>query len=1003
MLLVVMHALGPALIVLFLRMQAQHTGKTILLVEDDSVVALFENAHLQQCGYRVMMAASGTQAVEMADASEEVDLVLMDIDLGDGIEGTEAARRILSRHDLPIVFLSSHTDPETVRKTESISSYGYVVKNSGMPVLEVSLKMAFRLFEARQHATAQTHKLRNSERRLRRITDNISDVVFTADLELHTTYISPSVERLIGDSVEEHLRKPVEAKIPPDSLAAIRAMLHEELENEQDPAADPGRTRILEVQQYRANGSLVDVSMHVGFIRDDNGTPVGIQGVVRDITKRKRIEERLRLNIRRWKQAQTIAQIGNWEFDINTDQIWGSEEAFRLYGINLNPNDNPHHLIALHRVEACIPDRQRVHEALVDLIKNNTPYDLEYDIIRENDGRRITVRSFAGQIRDAQGHLRTIAGTIQDITAAKQMERALRDSEQRYRTLFETLPIPVFTKDRDGRYTSSNAENLKYWAVNPVGKTDAELLPPDTATSFRTIDLRVMRTDQGISLEEHFSETPLGERYVLTRKIPLHDSAGQVTGVLGASLDITERKRTEAALEQRIMALTLPFEDAGHLAFDDLFNRDDIQRLQDEFSRATGVASIITYPDGQPITAPSNFCRLCRDIVRGTEQGRHNCYHSDAMLGRYHPEGPVVQPCLSGGLWDAGASISVGGRHLANWLIGQVRDETQTENHMRAYAREIGVPEDVFLEAFREVPTMSRGQFERIAQMLFTLARQLSTMAYQNVQQARFIAERKRAEEALRQLNDDLETRVSLRTAELETANRELQEFAYIVSHDLKAPLRGIAQLTHWLREDYGDTLDEQGQQQLRLLGEQAKRMSRLIDGVLQYSRATSGHEGEDDVDVQALMPQIIDGLAPPANVAIHVADTLPIIRGNPVRITQVFQNLLSNAMKFTDPEHGVISIGVAETATDWTFWVQDNGRGIEAHHHARIFQLFQSCAPQEQQTGSGIGLTIVKKIIEQQGGRIWVESTPGQGSRFLFTWRRLPAPSTSSKGDLDP
>ncbi|MEI7857626.1 MAG: PAS domain S-box protein [Methanomicrobiales archaeon] len=208
------------------------------------------------------------------------------------------------------------------------------------------------------------------------------------------------------------------------------------------------------------------------------------------------------------------------------------------------------------------------------------------------------------------------------------------------------------------------------------------------------------------------------------------------------------RKRAEESLEKRLVALTQPLEDT-EIAFEVLFNIDEIQRLQDDFSNATGVASIITHPDGRPITKPSNFTRLCNDIIRKTRIGCTNCYKSDAIIGRPHPDGPIVQPCLSGGLWDAGASIAVGGKHVANWLIGQVRNIAQTEDTMRAYAREIGVDDQMVIEAFREVPSMSSEKFEAIAQSLYTLANQLSKSAYQNVQQARFITERKRAEDAL--------------------------------------------------------------------------------------------------------------------------------------------------------------------------------------------------------------------------------------------------------------
>ncbi|MBS1228053.1 MAG: hypothetical protein H6R17_1330 [Proteobacteria bacterium] len=182
-------------------------------------------------------------------------------------------------------------------------------------------------------------------------------------------------------------------------------------------------------------------------------------------------------------------------------------------------------------------------------------------------------------------------------------------------------------------------------------------------------------------------------------------------------------------------------DEAATVRFETLFQLDEIQRIQNEFSLATGVASIITHPDGTPLTEPSNFTKLCSEIIRKTEQGCANCYKSDATIGRHKASGPVVQTCQSGGLWDAGASISIGGNHIANWLIGQVRDETQTDEKMRAYAQAIGAEESAFMDAFDAVPAMSRKRFEHIANALFTLANQLSAKAFLNVQQQQVIAE----------------------------------------------------------------------------------------------------------------------------------------------------------------------------------------------------------------------------------------------------------------------
>lgn len=224
--------------------------------------------------------------------------------------------------------------------------------------------------------------------------------------------------------------------------------------------------------------------------------------------------------------------------------------------------------------------------------------------------------------------------------------------------------------------------------------------------------------------------------------------------------------------------------DTAEITFEQLFRIEDIQKIQDLFSEATGVGSLITRPDGTPITKPSNFCRLCSGIIRKTEMGRKNCYISDAVIGRHNPDGPIVQPCLSGGLWDAGSSITVEGRHIANWLVGQVRNEVQTENGMRQYARSIGADENEVAQAFLEVPMMSRHKFEMISRMLFTFANQLSLVAFQNLIQARIIADREKArqdlsesEERLRMIGNNIPSGMLY---EAETTPEGLVRFLYV-------------------------------------------------------------------------------------------------------------------------------------------------------------------------------------------------------------------------------
>ncbi len=338
-----------------------------------------------------------------------------------------------------------------------------------------------------------------------------------------------------------------------------------------------------------------------------------------------------------------------------------------------------------------------------------------------------------------------------------------------YRIMFESAVDAMLLLEVD-RFVECNASALTLYGcgrADIIGETPVKFSPPtqpDGRPSAQAAQERIGAALAGQPqqfewLHQRLDGTPL---YVL---VSLHRIDVDGHTLIQVSLrDITERyrmeKQVEAEARERTAELRQEREraqrylsiaqgpDAIEIGFEDLFDLDEIQRLQDEFAQATGVASIITRPDGVPITRPSNFCHLCIDIIRQTDKGRANCFQSDAMIGRYSPDGPTVQPCMSGGLWDAGAGIAVGGRHIANWLIGQVRDETQSEETIRAYARAIEADEAAMVEAFSQVPAMSREQFEKIAQVLFTLTTQFSTIAYQNVQQAHLIAERARLEEA---------------------------------------------------------------------------------------------------------------------------------------------------------------------------------------------------------------------------------------------------------------
>jgi PAS domain S-box-containing protein len=247
----------------------------------------------------------------------------------------------------------------------------------------------------------------------------------------------------------------------------------------------------------------------------------------------------------------------------------------------------------------------------------------------------------------------------------------------------------------------------------------------------------------------------------------------------------------------------------------------------------------------------------------------------------------------------------------------------------------------------------------------------------------RDISERKQAEEQKARL-----------IRELESTHEELKSFAYVVSHDLKAPLRAISALAGWLSHDYSDKFDEEGKEHMRLLIKRVYRMDNLINGILQYSRVGQVKEKMIAVDLDQLVREVIDLLSPPANIVVTIENTLPTLMAEPTRIEQVFQNLLSNAIKYMDKPQGEIRIACSSEGKQWKFLISDNGPGIELRHFERIFQLFQTLVPRDRVEGTGVGLSLVKKIVEMYGGKIWVESKIGEGRTFFFT---LPKTETTA------
>ena len=278
-------------------------------------------------------------------------------------------------------------------------------------------------------------------------------------------------------------------------------------------------------------------------------------------------------------------------------------------------------------------------------------------------------------------------------------------------------------------------------------------------------------------------------------------------------------------------------------------------------------------------------------------------------------------------------------------------------------------------------------------------ARRLAAEQGEHAESMRRSEELAKVNERLKRSNHDLQAALQAAETSRESAERfsaamteayrQLDQFAYVASHDLKAPLRGIANLAQWLQDDVGDQLSGDSAGHLRLLQGRVQRMEALIDGILAYSRAGRAANPLQTVDTGALVREIVELISPASSVTIRIPRDMPILETELVPLQHVFMNLIENAVKYSSAERADATVVIEWNAIDGEveFMVRDNGPGIAAEFHGRVWGIFQTLASRDKVEGTGVGLAVVKKIVDSRGGRVSLESTPGEGATFRFTW----------------
>ncbi|NOS55196.1 MAG: PAS domain S-box protein [Cyclobacteriaceae bacterium] len=515
--------------------------KTLLVVEDQVIIALSTRLVLESDGYKVIIAQTGENAVELANAHAEIDLILMDINLGNGMDGTEAATLILSKRLVPIIFFSSHTERATIQKTESITSYGYVVKGSDDTILLASIKMAFKLFEANKKVLLNEHRLTS-------IIETEPECVKVVDPNGHLLEMNAAgLAMLEAETVLEVQQHTLIEFIQPEYREAF-GKLHKRVMN--------GENGTLEFEVTGLKGTKRWLETHATPLRSETGQIIGLLSVTRDITTRKHLEIETKIGKERLSLACLASGIGIWEYDlIDSNLIW-DDQMFALYGIK---SDTFGGTYEAWRKGLHPEDIQNAEQEREEALAGEKSYDTEFRVVWP-DGSIHHIRAFAEIVRDASGKPVKMIGANYDISIQKQAQEVILKNQQHLKLLeseiinandcvmiTESEPFDL-PGPRIIYVNKAFTEMTGYTADEVIGKTPRILQGPKTdKQELKRLSGALRRWETCEITVINYKKN--GEEFWINMKItPVADETGWFTHWISIERDVTKQKKEELAI-----------------------------------------------------------------------------------------------------------------------------------------------------------------------------------------------------------------------------------------------------------------------------------------------------------------------------------------------------------------------------------------------------------------------------------------------------------------------
>ena len=810
--------------------------------------------------------------------------------------------------------------------------------------------------------------LREAEARYRTLVERMPAIVYIDRLDesSSTVYISPQVEAVLGYSPDEWTADPefwVKLIHPNDRERAL---------------AENARTNItgepfrMEYRLVARDGRIVWIRDEAVALHDSTGRPQFWQGVMLDITERKQAEEALHMT----QYSLDHASEAVFWIDSTARFVYVNDSACRALGYSRQEllSMSVPHIEPLFLLDRWAAQWQAMEQ------RGSMTFESLY---RAKDGRTFPVEITASRLDFSGKRYQHVFA--RDITERKRAEEALRQSEERLSLVLEGNKDGFWDWDLTTgmlEFSRRYVEMLGYTQeeLEPSMRTWEQMVhPEDRSMAKQTLDAHLDGRASYYECEYRFRTKSGKWKWMLDRgKVVARDEHGKPLRMAGTHTDITERKQVEAERERLLL---------------DLAYRSTQLQTAAEVSKSAST-----------ILALDALMQQAVDLIKD----RFSFYYVGIFLVDEEGQSAV----LRAGTGEPGRQMLAAGHRLA---IGEGSMIGYCIAHARARIT-LDADEDAiryknpYLPLTRSemaLPLLTRGKAigaltvqsthdgafaaEDIS-VLQTMADQLAiaienAWLYEASQQE--IAKRRQAEEKVRKLNEELEQRVIERTAQLQAATRELETFAYSVSHDLKAPLRGIDGYSHLLLEDYADKLDDEGRQFLRTIRQATEQMRQLIDDLLSYSRLERRSFTTGAVNPRTLIESIIaERAGDPTNGRVNLVVNVPCtsVVADPAGLAQALRNLIDNAFKFTrDVPEPRVQVGGRETENTCILWVRDNGVGFDMQYHDRIFEIFQRLHRVEEYPGTGVGLAIVRKAMQRMGGRVWAESAPGAGATFYL------------------